>query len=432
MQRRAAQSPPASSQPSTARNRHPVTARMNQPSALAAFQARWQAAPHDLGASHSQTLPLAALWALATPEEQARWATQPLDYAAPAGATELRERIAGRYRGLRPRNIVCCAGAQEGVACVMRTLLGQNDHAVVVLPLYQPLEQVVTERAQGTGVPLEPDLTLDPDRVAAAIRPNTRLILTNFPNSPTGAALDTARQDTLIALCRARGIWLVNDEVYRQTTYDPTRQAAPVAEAYERGISINALSKGFGLPGLRVGWVASQDAALLRRIVAAKALLSSCLSVPAELLAEVALREETRLVGRARETGLANRRHLDALLDRHAGLFAPDPPRNLAFAFPRFRGTEGVLLFARRLAAEAGVLLLPSGLWRSRLGAVPEDGLRIALGQQAAPLGLRALSAFLQARDRTWTKTRAGSGIAMASLSRAEPLSHAHRADPRT
>jgi aspartate/methionine/tyrosine aminotransferase len=375
---------------------------------------------------------MAALWALATPEEQARWATQPLDYAAPAGATELRERIAARYRGLRPWNIVCCAGAQEGMACVMRALLGQNDHAVVVLPLYQPLGQVVTERAQATGVPLEPDLTLDPDRVAAAIRPNTRLILTNFPNSPTGSVLDAARQDALVTLCRARGLWLVNDEVYRQTTHDPAAQAVAIAEDYERGVSVNALSKGFGLPGLRVGWVASRDAALLRRVVAAKALLSSCLSIPAELLAEVALREETRLVGAARAIGLANRRHLDALLDRHAGLFEPDPPRNLAFAFPRFLGRKGAMPFAQQLAAEAGVLLLPSGLWRSRLGAVPQYGLRIALGQQAVPLGLRALSAFLQARDMTRTKRRAVSDIGMASRARVRPLPDAPHAEPRT
>ena len=394
---------------------------MTQPSALAAFQARWRTAPHDLGASHSQTLPMAALWALATPEEQSRWATQPLDYAAPAGAAELREHIAARYRGLGSRDIVCCAGAQEGMACVMRALLGQYDHAVVVLPLYQPLEQVVTERADATGVPLEPDLTLDPDRVASAIRPNTRLILTNFPNSPTGSVLDADRQDALVALCRARGLWLVNDEVYRQTTYDPTAQARPIAEDYERGVSLNALSKGFGLPGLRVGWVASRDAALLRRVVAAKALLSSCLSTPAELLAEVALREETRLVGAARALGLANRRHLDALLDRYPGLFEPDPVRNLAFAFPRFRGREGAMPFARRLASDAGVVLLPSGLWSSPLGAVPEDGLRIALGQQAVPLGLRALSAFLQARDLAVTNRRAVLGIAVASPARAVP-----------
>src|SRR5258708_5611615 len=150
MQWRAARPPPASSPPSAARNRHLETAHMTQPSALAAFQARWQTAPHDLGASHSQTLPMAALWALATPEEQSGWATKSWDYAAPAGAAELREHIAARYRGLRSRDIVCCAGAQEGMACVMRALLGQYDHAVVALPLYQPLEQVVTERADAT------------------------------------------------------------------------------------------------------------------------------------------------------------------------------------------------------------------------------------------------------------------------------------------
>jgi aspartate/methionine/tyrosine aminotransferase len=405
---------------------------MTQPSALAAFQARWQTAPHDLGASHSQTLPMAALWALATPEEQSRWATQSLDYAAPAGAAELREHIAARYRGLRSRDIVCCAGAQEGLACVMRALLGQYDHAVVVLPLYQPLEQVVTERAEATGVPLEPDLTLDPDRVAAAIRPNTRLILTNFPNSPTGSVLDAARQDALVTLCRARGLWLINDEVYRQTTRDPAAQAVPIAENYERGVSVNALSKGFGLPGLRVGWVASRDAALLRRIIAAKALLSSCLSTPSELLAEVALREEPRLVGAARAIGKTNRRDLDALLDRFPGVFEPDPPRNLAFAFPRFRGREGAMSFARRVAMEAGVVLLPSGLWRSRLAAVPEDGLRIALGQQAVPLGLQALSAFLQTRSMMRTRRRPVPGIAVASRASASRLRRPSQMEHRT
>src|SRR5271163_3384503 len=123
---------------------HAITANMNRMSKLATFQRRWHGVSHDLGSSHSQTLSMAALWALATPEEQARWAALRLDYAAPAGAPALRARIAARYRGLRSRDVVCCAGAQEGMASVMRALLAPGDHVVVVLPVYQPLEEVVT------------------------------------------------------------------------------------------------------------------------------------------------------------------------------------------------------------------------------------------------------------------------------------------------
>ena len=364
---------------------------------LADFLARWHgSARHDLSASHAQTLPLAALLALATPEERARWERLPLDYAAPHGAPALRALIAARYQGLEADDVVCCAGAQEGVACVSRALLAPGDHAVVVLPVYQPLVWTVTDRVCATGVPLEPgSWRLDVDRVTAAIRPTTRLVLTNFPNSPTGAVLDPAVQAALVGLCRARGVWLVNDEVYRQTVSDPTRQAPPVADLYERGVSINALSKGFGLPGLRVGWVACRDRALLARVAIAKATLSSCLAAPAELLAQVALREEHLLIGRARATGLANRRHLDQVLSRHPGLFEADPSRSLAFAFPRYRGREGAETFAAWLAAEQGILLLPSSLWRSSLGALPDDRLRISLGQPGVRAGLAAIDACL-------------------------------------
>ena len=373
---------------------------MNRISALATFHERWHNAAHDLGSSYSQTLPLSTLWAMATDDERLRWGSLALDYTAPVGSPGLRALIAMRYLGLSPADIICCAGAQEGMASVANALLAPGDHAVIVLPIYQPLERVVTDRVSATGVSLQADLTLEPERVAAAIRPNTRLVLINFPNSPTGAALDAARLTALVTLCRAHGIWLANDEVYRQTALELVPAAPQVVDVYERGISINSLSKGFGLPGLRVGWVACRDALLRQRIVAAKAQTSSCLSAPAELLAEVALREAPRLLGTARAIGLANRCCLDNLLDQHGDIFDPDPPQNLAFGFPRYRGKGSAIRFAQRLATRAGVLLLPSCLWRSRLGPVPEDGLRIALGQPGTPAGLSALSDFLNDEEK--------------------------------
>ena len=164
--------------------------------------------------------------------------------------------------------------------------------------------------------------------------------------------------------------------------------------AYERGISISALSKGFGLPGLRVGWAACRDGAALSAIATAKAALSSCLAAPSEVLAQIALREEARLIGQARATGEANRAVLDAWLARHPALFEAVPARSLAFAFPRYLGKDGPDRFAERLVTATGTLMLPASLWRTPLGPVPEGRLRMSLGQVGLAAGLAAADAF--------------------------------------
>lgn len=369
--------------------------------ALAAYLDRWSTClHHDLAASDSEPVPLAALLRLAGPEDRLRWEKADLGYADPRGAPWLRAAVAARYGRLGRDDVLVSAGAQEAVACVLSALLGPDDHAVVVVPIYQPSELVVTRLCAADGVALDPaqDWSLDLDRLAATLRPNTRLVLMNFPNSPTGATLDRATLDALIALCRRRGLWLVNDEVYRQTDPDPKRAVPPVVDLYERGISINGLSKGFGLPGLRVGWAASQDRGALERILAVKSLLSSCLAGPSEILAHVALQAERRLTGRARAIGRRNDRRLRVLLDRYPDLFDPGEATNLAFACPRFHGPEGATAFAASLASEDQVLVLPSALWRSALAPVPTDRLRFGLGRVGSGAALEILAAHLQRR----------------------------------
>jgi len=364
-----------------------------QPFALAAYLSRWAGcAHHDLAASDSQALPLASLLRLAEPDDLRRWRGVGLGYADPRGAPWLRTAIAARYAGLGADDVLASAGAQEAVACVLRGLLGPEDHALVVVPIYQPSELVVTSLCPASGVPLDPNRgwSLDLDRVAAAIRANTRLLLVNFPNSPTGATVDRATLGDLVSLCRRHGIWLVNDEVYRQTEPDRASAVPPVAELYERGVSINGLSKGFGLPGLRVGWVACRNRGALDKALAAKSLLSSCLTGPGEILAHVALRAEARITGWTRAIGRRNRRRLHAMLDHHPGLFEPDESTNLAFGFARFRGSRGAAGFAKAAASELGLLVPHSGLWRSALAPVPADRLRLGLGRigSGAALGI--------------------------------------------
>ena len=382
--------------------------------ALGSFLARWSSvAAHDLSASESATMTLPALLAMAQPDDAARWAALDLDYSHPRGASWLRAEIATRYRALDPDNIVCCAGAQEGLTCVAGAILDPEDHAIVVLPIYQPSEWALTSVCATTGIALQDQghdqghgqgqdqgqdsgrWRLDIDHIAAAIRRETKLVLINFPNSPTGAQIDANSLAALIALCRHYGLWLVNDEVYRLTTLDPTRDPLPIAALYERGISINSLSKGYGLAGLRTGWIACQDRVLLAKVLLAKSALSSCVAAPNEVLAHIALRAEAPIVARNRSIAQANLALLQACLTRHGQIFELADPTNLAFYAPRLRLAADATDLATRLAGTAGVLLLPWALWRSPLAEVATDRLRIGLGGRAMAPALVALDDYL-------------------------------------
>lgn len=375
---------------------------MSESFAIAAFLARWShTVRHDLSGSDSETLSLNALLGMAEDDDLARWENLAFGYVDPRGAPWLRAAIARRHEQVGPDNVLCCAGAQEAVACVAGAVLQPGDHAVVVLPIYQPSEQAVTGLCAATGVPLScPGWQLDVDRVAAAIRPNTKLVLANFPNSPTGAVLDGQVLGDLVALCRQHGLWLVNDEVYAQSECDLARASVtPVVDAYELGISINGLSKGFGLPGLRVGWVVCREPAVLARALHTKSLLSSCVSSASEILAHVALRAERNITARTRDIGRQNHRHLQSVLAAFPALFGRDGSGTLAFGFPRYLGPDGADHFAARLIRDAGLMVLPSTLWHSPLGPVPADHVRIGLGHSRSAAALEALRDFVAFRQ---------------------------------
>jgi aspartate/methionine/tyrosine aminotransferase len=379
---------------------------MREAFALGAFLERWQArARHDLSVSVSETMTLPALLAMAEPKDRDRWGDLGLGYADPHGAPWLRATIAARHQGLTADHISCGAGAQESLVSVLRALLTPDDHAIVVLPIYQPSERAVTSLCAATGIALRDrdGWRLDIDRVAAAIRPETRLVLMNFPNSPTGAGIDMATLGALVDLCRRHGIWLINDEVYRLSG-SVASSCPPVADLYERGVSVDAVSKTFGLPGLRVGWVACRDAALLGRVLTARSGLSSCPAAPSEVLAHIALRAEPFILARNRAIAGANLQGLRAVLARSPDLFADCPGTDTVFAFARYHGPGSATQFATRLLRKTGVLVPPSTLWASALAEVPRDHLRFGVGRATAWAAFDVMEAYLSQAE---TMTRA-------------------------
>jgi aspartate/methionine/tyrosine aminotransferase len=348
-------------------------------------------------ASDAESMRLDELLAMATPEQREAFESMWLGYTETWGAPDLRQTIATTYADQDPANILCFAGASEGIFTANTVLLDRDSHAIVVTPNYQSHETLPTSICSATGVPLDPDddWSLDIDRVAAAIRPNTRLVTINFPHNPTGAILPADRYQRLVDLCRKHGIYILHDEIFNGLGPSGTEHLPFVADVYERGLSLNVMSKSFGLPGLRIAWIACQDLGVLSEMERLKHYLSICNSGPSERLAIIGLENRDKILGRNCGIIDENLPKWDAFFSRHPKLFEWRRPDGSCMAFPRYLGSEGVEEFARTLVEEGGVLLLPSTIYRSELGPTPEDRFRLGLGRRGLEEGLAAMEAHV-------------------------------------
>ena len=153
------------------------------------------------------------------------------------------------------------------------------------------------------------------------------------------------------------------------------------ASSYEKGFSLNVLSKAYGLPGLRIGWIASQDTKNLQSIERYKHFLSICNAGPSERLAMIALEHREIILSRNREIVRRNVQALETFFSSHPDRFVWIPPGGGCVAYPRYIGTDGVEFFCKSLIEESGVLLLPSSIYRSELMTAPVDHFRIGFGR---------------------------------------------------
>ncbi|MDJ0780677.1 MAG: aminotransferase class I/II-fold pyridoxal phosphate-dependent enzyme [Desulfosarcinaceae bacterium] len=370
--------------------------------ALETYLSKWEfTARHHLTASDMESMSLSQLLTLAEPADRKAFDKLWLGYSETYGLPDLRREIAATYETANPEDILCFAGAEEGIYAAMRVLLDDHAHAIVVVPNYQAAETIPLSICAVTGVALDPrdGWSLDVDQVRAAIRPNTRLISINFPNNPTGAVLARDRFESLVALCRLHGIYLFSDEVYRGIERDADRRLPQAADLYERALSLGVMSKAYGLPGLRIGWIMTKDHAILQRMERYKHYLSICNAGPSEWLALIALKARQRILHHNRTRVAANLALLDRFFADYPHLFEWQPGEGGCVAYPRYTGPGTADQFCEDLVVDAGVLLLPPKVYHSELLATPRDRFRIGFGRANLDAGLSAFRAYL-ARHR--------------------------------
>jgi aspartate/methionine/tyrosine aminotransferase len=320
----------------------------------------------------------------------------PLLYGEHRGRERLRELIAADGPGLSAGDVLVTTGAASALFIIATSLLGPADHLVVIRPNYAT--NLETPRAIGcltTHIDLmfEEGFRIDLDKVAKALTPQTKIVSVTCPHNPTGVMLSEAELRGLVDLTAKHGCRLLVDETYRDLSFDGP--LPPAASMGKHVISVSSLSKAYGVPGIRIGWLITQDPALQEVFLAAREQISICGSVMDEWVAEQVMEKRAAILG----PRLVEMRRRLALVSAWMG--GEDrlewiKPSGGVVCFPRMTaepagGTEG---FYRRLLETHGAYVGP-GHWFER----PDRYFRVGYGwptSEDLESGLKAISAALR------------------------------------
>jgi aspartate/methionine/tyrosine aminotransferase len=312
-------------------------------------------------------------------------------YTESAGSPELRAAIAALYERIDPEEVIVTSCAEEGIFLVHHAVLGPGAHAIVETPCYES----ALELARSTGADVscwhrsyEARWAHDLDALEDALRPRTRLLYVNQPHNPTGTVMGRATFERVVELARGAGAVLFSDEVYRELEHDPADRLPAACDLDERAVSLGSISKSYGLPGLRIGWLVTRDRKLREAIIALKDYTTICSSAPSEVLTALALRHRHMLTDRNREIVHRNLPLLDAFFERHGDTFEWVRPTAGPIGFPRLTGVGDVDGLCERLAGD-GVLLLPGSVYDQ-----PEH-VRVGYGRANLPEALDVLEGAL-------------------------------------
>jgi aspartate/methionine/tyrosine aminotransferase len=324
------------------------------------WQSNWEHVV-DYNISESGVKPLTTE-ELLSPENLETLAKTKLGYIQTNGTQELKETICALYSEAATDNILVTAGSAEANFLLMWRLIESGDEVIFMLPNFMQIHGLM--KGFGAKVKtffLKEDLDWNPDldELKTLVTKNTKLIVVTNPNNPTGGQLNEESRTAILELSRWADAWLVSDEVYQGAEYDGVVTPS-FWGSYNKAIVTNGLSKAYGLPGLRVGWmVAPTDIA--KSVWSYKDYTSITISALSDRLARVALSPEKRdfILERTRQIIRANFSILESWMDKQEGLFQCTPPRAGAIAFPRYHLDINATELAHRIREEKSVLIQP-------------------------------------------------------------------------
>jgi len=315
-----------------------------------------------------------------------------LGYTESLGSPTLRQEISRIYGSISPEQVLVHSGAQEAIFTFMQAVLNPGDHLIVHWPCYQSLFEIAISigcQISNWEARVENNWELDVDELKGMIQPNTKAIVINTPHNPTGYLMSPETYQETWQVAQSNEFYFFCDEVYRESEHDSADRLYAACDMGKLGVSLGVISKSYGLAGLRIGWIATQNQDLYQKIIQLKDYTTICNSAPSEFLAELALRHREKLVARNMEIITSNLAMLETFFSVHEETFSWIKPKAGPIAFPHLIGQD-VDTFCDQLVKEQGVMLLPGTAYDH-----PGNHFRIGFGRANMPEALSRLEEFL-------------------------------------
>lgn len=260
-----------------------------------------------------------------------------LRYGHHTGEPRLKECIAADYPGLSSDQVVVTSGASEAIFALNSALVKPGDHVIVEHPNYPSLYEI--PRSLGCEVsflPLEFDEEYKPDlgKLEAMITPKTKLISLTHPNNPAGSMISEAELRAVIDLVEKHDVYLMFDETYRELDFSsPLPTAAPLSP---KVISVSTMSKCYGLPGIRIGWLATQDQFILDSLLTIREQITITNNAVGEAIALHVLKKKDEFLKRSRAHVEKNFKRVSRWVENQADIEWVPPVAGVV-GFPRLK-----------------------------------------------------------------------------------------------
>jgi aspartate/methionine/tyrosine aminotransferase len=355
-------------------------------------------AKYLLCCSDAESFSMSEILDLASNDEKDLWNNLRLGYTEVHGMPLLRETIARElYPELESDNILMFAGAEDGIFCALHALIESGDHVIVITPCYQSLLEIPKLKgAEISEIQLqeENEWKIDTDAIKNAIKSNTKCVVINFPHNPTGQIIEQSELLDLVEICKSKNILIFSDEVYRLLGQPDNQWSSPAACVYDRALSLGVMSKSFGMPGLRVGWIACQNKQILKKIEYVKHYTTICNSAPSEILGLIGINNKDKILERNNEIVESNLSLLDKFFVNYKESFKWVRPQGGCVGFVKYiakdNSKDNVNSFCEKLVNEKEVLLLPSSAYDYN-----KSYFRIGFGRKNMPEALEKFEEFL-------------------------------------
>ena len=286
-----------------------------------------------------------------------------LNYPHVNGIPELRQHIADLYDGATPDNVLVTVGAIEANYISVRTLLSAGDEVVMMLPNYMQIWGIAKNHDYRLNAfHLHEDRGWAPDlaELESVLTPHTKLIAVCNPNNPTGRILTASEMDAMVNLAERSGAWILADEVYRGANRLSDEENPSFYGRYDKVLAMGSMSKAYGLPGLRIGWVVG-PVDTIDDIWARHEYITISATMLSNKLAAIALSPEVRprLLHRTRDYIRKGYPIFQEWMENQTDTFTFSPPDAAAIAFVRYHLDINSTELAERLREEKSVLIVP-------------------------------------------------------------------------